>query len=234
VSLTLSRWTRPLQACAKLKDGPAELKEFDVSQKMFEFLFEVDVSKKNFDWTSKFNFDGLTMAASHCGLPVGTVKLTPNYVCIAATNPPGTCRDVTHTFKGGMCDGTQMSSKICMPAGSTQTTVPVTGGFPDNSSCIDGMKGWCGSAAIDDKYKVKDGYCTNKQGILDLCPGILRYKKAAGEFGTPCSVDSDCTVAYKPVTRYCCSEWKRLWPYACTGIDSGKFDAAVSVCSSCV
>ena len=134
-----------------------------------------------------------------------------------------------HTFKGGMCDGNQMSDKICLPAGSTQTTVSVTTGTADNSSCIEIFNDICGSVAIDDKYKVKDGYCTNKQGSLDYCSAEWRYKKAAGEFGAPCSVDTDCTVAYKPETRYCCPEYKRLWPYACTGIDSGKFDATVSV-----
>jgi len=152
-----------------------------------------------------------------------------------ATLPPGKCTDVKHTFKGGMCNGNQMSGKICLPAGSTQTTVSVTTGPPDNSSCMETQNDICGSVG----GQVKVGYCTNEQrsldydaaqGSFDYCSSVWRYRKAAGEFGTPCSVDADCTVAYKPETRYCCPEFKRLWPYACTGIDSGKFDEGVSLC----
>jgi hypothetical protein len=128
-----------------------------------------------------------------------------------------------------------MSGKICLPAGSTQATVlSVTTGPADNSSCMETFNDFCVSVGCH----WKDGYCNNKQGSLDYdtaqgsfdyCSFVWRYKKTAGEFGTPCSVYADCTVAYKPETRYCCPEYKRLWPYACTGIDSRKFDATVSV-----
>jgi hypothetical protein len=38
----------------------------------------------------QINFYNLTMLASNCGLPAGTVKLTPYYLCIAATTPSPT------------------------------------------------------------------------------------------------------------------------------------------------
>ena len=105
-----------------------------------------------------------------------------------------------------MCDGNQMSDKICLPAGITQTTVPVTGPA-DNSSCIESFNDICGSVG----GHVNDVYCTNEQrsldydaaqGSFDYCSSVWQYRKASGEFGKPCSVDTDCTVAYKPETRY--------------------------------
>ena len=126
-----------------------------------------------------------------------------------------------------------MSDKICLPAGITQTTVPVTGPA-DNSSCIESFNDICGSVG----GHVNDVYCTNEQrsldydaaqGSFDYCSSVWQYRKASGEFGTPCSVDTDCTVAYEPILS-CCPEFKRFWPTVCTGIDSGKFDAGVSLC----
>jgi hypothetical protein len=43
----------------------------------------------------QMNFDNLTMRASKCGLPAGTVKLTQKYLCIAATTPSPTATPST-------------------------------------------------------------------------------------------------------------------------------------------
>ena len=137
------------------------------------------------------------------------------------------CMDTTHTYiNTSFCDGIQMSGKTCMPAGNTQTTVPFNLGATEYT-CNANFNDICGPFG----GKPADGYCTKKSGSLDYCSILLQVNRQQGtcEYGKPCSVDTDCTVAYEPIL-FCCPEVKILAAYACTGIDSGKFDAGVSLC----
>ena len=137
-----------------------------------------------------------------------------------------TCMETTHTFiNTSFCDGILLSGKTCMPAGNTQTTVAFVDATKDD--CNSSFTYFCGLFG----GKLADGYCTKKSGSLDFCSINLRDDQTRGtcEYGKPCSVDTDCTVAYKPLL-HCCPEWKILVAYACTGIDSEMFDEGVSLC----
>jgi hypothetical protein len=135
-----------------------------------------------------------------------------------------TCMETTNTYiNTSFCDGVQLSGKTCMPAGNTETTVAFVDATKDD--CNSSFSYICGQFG----GKLADGYCTKKFGSFDFCSINLRDDQQRGtcEYGKPCSVDTDCTVAYKPLL-YCCPEFKILVAYACTGIDSGKFDEGVS------